>query len=141
MPIGDLGVVVGDPRQVSRWPRERGCNANGDGIGDKGKHDRDRRGCHARGARCRAAVGGNHIDVFGDQFCSKSGKSFELVVGKTSFEHDVTALDISELRQILSKGVEDRIWIAFPVEKRTDPVNSANLLRVRHAAGQSQSYC
>ena len=99
LPNGQFGIVVGDAREVSPGPLERGRGANGDRIGDKGKHDRDRRGRISCRVRWRTAVGDNDVYALADQFSGEARQTVELSFGRTHLIDDVGSFDIAELRQ------------------------------------------
>ena len=72
MPNGEFGIVVGDSREVSPRPLKRSRGANGDRIGDKGKHDRNRRGRFSRRVCWRTAVADNDVYALADQFSGEA---------------------------------------------------------------------
>ena len=57
----------------------------------------------ARAARC--ASGHDDINLERNQFGRKSGEPLDLPLGISVFDHDVAALDVTEVTQSLTEGL------------------------------------
>ena len=123
--------------EVSPRPLKRSRGANGDRIGDKGKHDRDRRGRFSCRVCWRTAVADNDIYALADQFSSEARQTIELSFSRTHLIDDIGPFSIAELRQTGAKCFG--FWAeVFTVQEHANPVNFAGLLCLRHGSGQSQ---
>jgi len=135
VPNGEFGIVVGDSREVSPRPLKCSRGANGDRIGDKGKHDRDRRGRFSRRVCWRTAVADNDVYALADQFSGEARQAVELSFSSTHLIKDIGSFDIAELRQTRAKRFGFRAGVVT-VKEHANPVNFAGLLCVQRAPGQ-----
>ena len=99
--FGPLGIMVGDPSNVSAWTPECCGGADGDGISDQSCDDGNRRGCLAGGVGCRTSVGSDDVDVQGNKFGGKPRNAIQVSLGESCFKDDISALDIAKPREFL----------------------------------------
>ena len=120
------------PGRFPPRPLKRSRGANGDRIGDKGKHDRDRRGRFSRSACWRTAVTDNDVYALADQFSGEARQTVEVSFSSTHLIEDIGSFDIAELHQ---KRFGFRAGVVT-VKEHANPVNFAGLLCVQRAPGQ-----
>jgi hypothetical protein len=80
--------------------------------------------------------GHDNIDLERNQFGRKSGVPIELPLGKSVFDHEVTALDVTEVMQSLEEGVSH---VAARGGVGPQPAYSSDLGRLLRLGGERHS--
>src|SRR6266545_6002325 len=101
----ELRGEVGQPRDIATRPREAGDEPAPNRIAsNKDNGDSRSRLLGHTGAEC-ASFGHDDINLERNQFGRKSGEPLELPLGISVFNHDVAALDVTEITQSLTEGL------------------------------------
>ena len=94
------------PGEVPARPRKRGNEAQANGIGDPGKHNRGRLGCNLGRPRRRCANGEDHVRLKADQLGGEVRKDLIFSFRVTPLESDVLSFDVAESPQSFRECLE-----------------------------------
>src|SRR6266567_3267575 len=94
----------GQPRDIAARPRQAGDEPAPNRIGPS-EDDRDRPGRLLDGHGGGSACDHNDINLERNQLCRKSGEPLILSLGISVFNHDIAALDVTEVTQSLEEGL------------------------------------
>src|ERR1700730_1343829 len=144
----ELREDEGQPRDIAARPRKAGDEAAPNRIGSSSEDNGEGAGCllGSPGSLC-ASSGHDDINLEGNQFGRKSGKALRLPLGISVFDHDVAALDVTEVTQSLEEGLVS-MGASGPVERQIAYASDlGGLLRLggerrgEQAASQTSEEC
>src|SRR6266849_5835919 len=102
----ELRGEEGQPRDIAARPRKAGDEPARNRIGNSSEDNGDGPGrlLGGQGGAC-ASAREDDINVERNQFGRKSGEPLELPFGRSDFNCDVAALDVTEVTQSLTEGL------------------------------------
>src|SRR5262249_33243739 len=101
----EVRAEVGHPREMAAGPRKAGDEPEPNRIGNKREDNGDCPGRLFGGQSGACAWGQDDINLERNQFGRKSGEPVELPLGISEFDHEVAALDVTEVTQSLTEGL------------------------------------
>src|SRR5207245_7757365 len=90
---------VGQPRDIAAWSRKAGDEPARNRIGNSSEDNGDSLGHLLGGQGGGCGRGHDDINLERNQFGRKSGQPLVLSLGISVFNHDVAALDVTEVTQ------------------------------------------
>src|SRR5262245_21435166 len=101
----EVRVEVRQPREIAAGPRKAGDEPEPNRIGNKREDNGDCPGRLFGGQSGACDWGQDDINLERNQFGRKSGEPVELPLGISEFDHEVAALDVTEVTQSLTEGL------------------------------------
>jgi hypothetical protein len=126
---------VGEPRDVSTWPRKACHESGGNRIGNKYEHDRDCAGFPMQPGRHRCGAGEDHVGLQFDQLFREGPHPVNTAGGPTNLQPHGTAVRPTQLRKPLREVGEPASCLGIVFIERhqhADPAHPISLLRARH---------
>src|SRR5713226_4618101 len=128
---------VGQPRDIAAWPRKAGDEPAPNRIGNTSEDNGDGPGRLLGGQGDGCASGReDDINLERNQFGRESGEPLELPLGISVFNHDVAALDVTEVTQSLEEG----LWqVAISGQVARQVAYSSGLGRLLRLGGERRA--
>jgi hypothetical protein len=95
----------GQPRDIAARPRKAGDEPAQNRIGSSSENNGDSPGRLLGGQDGEAVCGHDDINLQRNQFGRESGEPLQLPLGRSVFDHDVAALDVTEVTESLEEGL------------------------------------
>src|SRR5712692_4615210 len=102
----ELRSEAGQPRDIAARPRQAGDESARDRIANSSEDNGEGPGrlLGGQGGDC-ASAGHDDINLERNQFGRESGEPIGLPLGISVFDHEVAALDVTEITQSLTEGL------------------------------------
>ena len=95
----------GQPRDIAARPRKAGDEPARNRIGSRTEYNGEGPGRLLGGQGMECGYGHDDVNLERNEFGRKSGKPLELPLGISVFDHDVAALDVTEVTQSSTEGL------------------------------------
>jgi hypothetical protein len=101
-----LWAEEGRSGDISPWPRQARDQPAAHRITHRRRDDRDRVGRLPGSQTARCRTGDDEVDLERYQLSRKFGKPLDSAIRRPVLEHDIPALDVTQIVEALAKGVE-----------------------------------